>query len=449
MTGTQSQSHAAALGTGLSGRVVAAGDGDWDAARQAFNLKLDQRPDAVVFPADAQDVASAVRFAADRGLRVAAQRTGHGAGPLGDLAGTILLKTKALDAVEVDAAGCRARVGAGASWRDVVPLAAEQGLAALHGSAADAGVVGYTLGGGVGWYGRQHGLAANRVLAAELVTADGEQRRVDADTDADLFWALRGGGGCFGVVTTLELELLPVPEVQAGILYFPFEQAGEALHAWREWTATLPEEVTSLGRLMQYPSFPQVPEPVRGKSFALVEAVSLLDEAATAELLAPLRALGPTTDTFASQGPAGIAGLHMDPPEPVPALSQHQLLAGLPAQAIEDLVAVAGPGSGSPLLSVEVRHAGGALARREPFLEFAVGPAPAPPIAEAVAASLARVSDALAPYDAGARFLNFQDERVEPETFFDDATLARLRAVKAQVDPANTIRGNHDIAPTG
>ena len=154
-----------------------------------------------------------------------------------------------------------------------------------------------------------------------------------------------------------------------------------------------------------------------------MEAVSLLDEATTAELLAPLRALRPAIDTVATHAPAGIADLHMDPPEPVPGLTQHQLLRELPAQAMDDVLAVAGPGTDSPLISLEIRHGGGALARRAPdcgalgaidapFVEFAVGPAPAPPVTAATAACLARVTDALAPYDAEGRYLNFQDERV-------------------------------------
>lgn len=459
MTGTQSGSHAQALRGELQGRVVAAGDGDWDAARQAFNLALDQRPELVAFPADEQDVVRAVRFATARGLRVAAQRTGHGAGPLGDLSGTLLLNLAALDAISLDGERRRARVGAGVRWEDVVPQASKLGLAALHGSAPDAGVVGYTLGGGTGWYARKHGLAANRVTAVELVTAAGERVRADHDREPDLFWAVRGGGGCFGIVTALEFELLPVGHVYAGVLFFPFERAAEVLHAWREWTETVPDEITSIGRLLQFPPFPQVPEPFRGRSFAVVEAVCLLDHAEAADLLAPLRALGPATDTFATLPPAGIAGLHMDPPEPVPALTQHQLLAYLPAQAVDDLVAVAGPGSGSPLISVELRHLGGAVAREAdhhgaiaavdaPFLEFAVGPAPEPAVADAVAAHLAKVTDALHPYDAGTRGFNFQDARVDAGTFFDAATLARLRAVKAQVDPGNAIRGNHELAPT-
>lgn len=458
MSDTQSAPHATTLAAELEGRVVAAGDGDWDLARQAFNLTLDQRPALVAFPADAADVARAVRFAAANGLRVAAQRTGHNAEPLGSLDGTVLLNPRALDSVEIDAGARRARVAGGACWGDVVPAASELGLAALHGSTATVGIAGYTLGGGVGWYARKHGLAANHVSAIELVTADGELRRVDAEHEPDLFWALRGGGGGFGVVTALEFELLPIAEVCAGALFFPFERAGEVLHAWREWTASVPEEVTSVGRLLQFPPLPEIPEPMRGNAFSVVEAVCLTDEARGAELLAPLRELGPAMDTFAMVPPAGIAELHMDPPEPVPYRGQHQLLGELPAQAVDDLLAVAGPGTGSPLLSVELRHLGGALARREdrhgalaaidaPFMEFAVGMAADPAGTAALETVLAGVDAALEPYDAGTRYQNFHEQRINAEAFFDADTCARLRAIKAQVDPAGTMRANHELTP--
>src|SRR6185436_19824474 len=148
-----------------------------------------------------------------------------------------------------------------------VPRASELGLAALHGSTPDVSVAGYALGGGVGWYGRRHGLAANSVLAIELVTADGELRRVDRDNEPDLFWALRGGGGSFGLVTALEFQLYPVAEVYAGVLFFPWERSAEVLHAWREWTATAPDEVTSVGRILQIPPIEEVPEFLRGQNF--------------------------------------------------------------------------------------------------------------------------------------------------------------------------------------
>ena len=134
-----------------------------------------------------------------------------------------------------------------------MPRASELGLAALHGSTPDVSIAGYGLGGGLGWYGRKHGLFTNSITAIELVTADGELRRVDADNEPELFWALRGGGGNFGVVTALEFRLFPISEVYAGALFFPWERSAEVLHAWRNWIRTVPDEVTSVGRILQFP----------------------------------------------------------------------------------------------------------------------------------------------------------------------------------------------------
>jgi len=220
-----------ALRASLGGKVSAAGDPGWDIARQSFNLGLDQRPALVAVSADANDVARVVRFASQRGLRVAAQATGHGASPLGDLGGTILLKTSAMTGVQVDAGPRRARAAGGARWQDVVTGASELGLAALHGSSGTVGVAGYSLGGGISWYVRKLGLQANSVTAVELVTADGQLVRADHEREPELFWALRGGGGNFGVVTALEFALYPADVVYAGALFFPFERAAEVLHA--------------------------------------------------------------------------------------------------------------------------------------------------------------------------------------------------------------------------
>ena len=185
--------------------VLPADDG-WDGARQAWNLLADQRPEAVVLAEGADDVAATVRFARDNGLRVAVQATGHAALGIASFEDTILLKTSRMNGVEVDPDARRARVDAGAIWGDVAAAAAGHGLAGLSGSARDVGVVGYTLGGGHGWLARKHGIASNNVRAVDLVTADGEHVRADQDQNPDLFWALRGGGGSFGVVTSLEFD---------------------------------------------------------------------------------------------------------------------------------------------------------------------------------------------------------------------------------------------------
>ena len=229
--------------------------------RQAWNLAADQRPALVAFPESADDVVAIVELRPPHGLRVVPQGTGHNATPLGSLEDMVLLQhRRGCAASIIDADGRRARVAAGTLWLEVTAPASEHGLAPLAGSSPDVGVVGYSLGGGVGWLGRKHGLAANSVLAIELVTADGRLRRVDADHDPDLFWALRGGGGSFGVVTAMEIALYPLPELYAGAMFWPWERSAEVMHAWREWTRTAPDEVTSSARIMQMPPIPEVPE---------------------------------------------------------------------------------------------------------------------------------------------------------------------------------------------
>jgi len=374
------------LRSALQGDVVTPEDEGWDEARQAWNLTVDQRPAAVVLPESAEDVRDTLRFAYEVGLRVAPQGTGHGAAALGDLADTILLKTERLRGVEIDPEARTARVAAGAIWIEVVEAAAEHGLAALAGSSPDVGVVGYTLGGGLSWLARKHGIGANQVTAVELVTADGRLVRADAETNADLFWAVRGGGGNFGVVTALEFNLFPITEVYAGILWFPIDRAAEILNEWRAWTDGQPEEMTSVGRLLQFPSIPEIPEPVRGQSFVVVQAIFLGDEADGAALLAPLRALGPVLDTVTTTPITELSRLHMDPEGPAPGAGDGGMLADVDAELVDTLVDLA---VGSPLLSVEIRHLGGAVARARPehgavshfeapFLMYAVGIAPTP-----------------------------------------------------------------------
>src|SRR5262249_16993338 len=246
----------------------------YDQARQAWNLAVDQRPAVVVEAGSAADVAQAVRFARAHGIRIAPQGTGHGAGPLEPLVGAMLLRTTRLRAVHIDPAARTARAEAGAVWPDVTVPAAQHGLAALAGSSTTVGVTGYTLGGGLGWLARRYGLAANSVAAAELVTPDGDLVRADADHEPDLFWAVRGGGGV-GVVTALEMRLYPVRDLYAGSLFFPIQRAAEVLHAWRAWTDTVPDEVSSQGRLVRLPPAPQLPEPLRGRAFVKVEAAYL------------------------------------------------------------------------------------------------------------------------------------------------------------------------------
>ena len=234
-----------ALRAAIAGQVFVPGEAGYDQARQAWNLAVDQRPAVVVEAGSAADVAQAVRYARAHGIRIAPQGTGHGAGPLEPLDGAMLLRTTRMRRVSIDPAARTARAEAGAVWQDVTVPAAQHGLAALAGSSPTVGVTGYTLGGGLGPLARRYGLAANSVTAAELVTPGGDLVRADADHESDLFWAVRGGGGV-GVVTALEMRLDPVRELYAGDLFFPIQRAAEVLHAWREWTATVPDEAAHL-----------------------------------------------------------------------------------------------------------------------------------------------------------------------------------------------------------
>ena len=319
--------------------IVMPGDPGWDDARRAWNLAVNQRPAAVALPASAQDVAEAVRFARSRGLRVAAQGTGHNARPLGSLEDTLLVKLTRMRRVTINPVARIARAEAGAVWHEVVDAADGHGLAALAGSAPDVGVVGYTIGGGISWLGRSYGLAANNVEAIEVVTAEGRLVRADACTEPDLFWALRGGGGSFGVVTAIELRLFPVTEVYAGQLWWPAEAASPVLQAWRDLTQSdPPEEFTSAAGLMRFPVIPDVPEQLRGRSFAIITVSHLGQPAEADALLAPLRALGPVTDTVQTIPAAELLRLHMDPNHPVSSVADWLMLASLPAEAIEEFI---------------------------------------------------------------------------------------------------------------
>jgi UDP-N-acetylenolpyruvoylglucosamine reductase len=438
----------------LEGEIAVPSDERWDAARQAWNLAVRQHPRAVALPESAEDVVKIVEFARERGLRVAAQGTGHGAASLGDLKHTILIKTERMREVDIDPIAQTARVEAGVVWAEVVTAAAEHGLSPLAGSSPDVGVVGYTLGGGLSWFSRKYGLAANQVTAAELVTADGRFLRVDREHEPDLFWAIRGGGGSFGVVTALEFRLQRLTHVYAGILWWPIERASEVLNAWRELTELeLPDELTTVGRMLQFPPLPHVPEHLRGKSFVLVETIFLGDPEEGDAWLASLRALEPAMDTMRITSTIDLLTLHMDPEHPVPGAGDGMLLAELTADAVETLVELV---PGSPLLSIDVRHLGGAIARPSGthgaissfdgrYSVYAVGGAPTPAFKETVERQVEELQAALAPWEAERTYLNFAAKRLAPEAFFMETARRRLRRVKATYDPQDVVRSNQPI----
>ena len=442
----------------IAGRVATPADPDWDEARQAWNLAADQRPSAVAFTESADDVAKVVRFAGQNGLKVAGQGTGHGAVALRRLDETILIKTERMRGVEIDADAQSARVEAGTLSLELGEAANRQGLCSLPGSSPDVGVIGYTLGGGLSWLGRRYGFACNRVTAIELVAADGEPRRVDAENDPDLFWALRGGGGGYAIVTALHVALVPIAELYAGALLLPAEVGADAVRAYRDWTTTVPDEVTSIVRFLRPPPIPDVPEEIRDRPLLTLGAACIGSQADGERIVAPLRELGdPIMDTFGQIPAAGLSRIHMDPEVPVPGLGHHALIAELPDEAIDAFVETVGPEAGSPLLLAELRHLGGALGRPAEnggalskldasFAMFGIGLPMTPELGQAIESHLDELHDTMQPWASEGGYFNFAERPCDVEAILPAETCSRLAEVKRSWDPDGMILANHALA---
>lgn len=423
----------------------------------SFNTAVDVRPADVVLPRDAGDVIAAIAEARRRGLRVAPQATGHNIGAYGALDDALLVDVRHLQDVSIDPIARRVRVGAGVKWERVAPALSEHGLAGLHGSSPDVGIAGYSLGGGMGWLARRHGLQANSVTALDVVLADGRHVRADAAHHPDLFWALRGGNGNFGVVTAIEFTVYPVEELYAGRMWFPFERSADVLHTWASMLDELPDELMTWASLLHFPDLPWVPEHARDGSWAVVYGAFLGEEPEGRELLRPIRDLGPVVDTFAMVPPAELGELAMDPPEPLPFHLGHRTLEPFGTGAVDAILEVVGPDGGTPIAMTQLRHLGGALGRVAPGSGArATLPGDVNVVALDVTpdeASTARahrtideLDEAMLPWAAG-HYPNFVEHPVDASAFFDAATWRRLGAVKAAYDPDDVFRGNHRIPP--
>lgn len=442
----------------IAGRVATPNDPDWDEARKAWNLAADLHPAAVAFVEGAGDIARVIRFAAERDLKVTAQATGHGAAALGPLDDTIVVKTERMRGIEVDPETRTAHVEAGVLAMDLGAAAQADGLCSPHGSAPDVGVVGYTLGGGWSWLAQRYGFACNHVKAIELVAADGAARRVDDETDADLFWALRGGGGSYAIVSAIEIALFPIADLYAGMIVLPAETGAEGIRAYRDWTETVPDEVTSIVRFLRPPPSSDVPEAIRDRPLLTIAAACIGSEAEGEKAIAPLREIGePIIDTFAQVPTDQLSRIHMDPAQPVPGLGHHELIRELPDEAVDAFVEAAGPGAGSPLLLAMLRQGGGAL-RRAPegagalskldaaFAMVANGVPTTPELRGAIGRHLDYLHDTMRPWAAPGGFLNMAERPAPLEEILPPETCARLAQVKQRWDPDGLIRANHELS---
>jgi FAD/FMN-containing dehydrogenase len=450
------------LGARLRGRLLAPDADGYQAASSGFNLAVPQRPALIVGATGVADTAYAVRFAAAHGLPVAVQATGHGMSVPAD--GAVLVRTDAIAGVRVDPGNRLAWIGAGVRWAQVVHEAAVFGLAPLCGSCPAVGAVSYTLGGGLGPVARTFGYAADHVRELDLVTAEGQPLRVGPDREPDLFWALLGGKGNFGAVTSMVIGLVPLRHLYGGGLYFPGSRATEVLQAWREWTGTLPEEMTSSVAWLHPPDHPGVPPQLRTGSVLHIRVAHVGSRAEGEALVRPLRSVaGCVLDTLAVMPYTAIGMLHNDPVAPRAFCDATAMLRELAPATVHALVEAVAEDVARAAVAVELRHLGGALGR-PPRVANAVGHRGAGYLLSA-ASDLAPGSDpeqaargherllaGVAPWATGGKCLNFIDGPAGAEVVraaFEPADHERLRRLKLAYDPANLFRVNHNIPPAG
>lgn len=450
------QSDASSLGglrDRLHGELRLPGQPGWDEARSAWQVLADQHPDAVVEAADEHDVVETVRAAQALGLGVAPQSTGHAAGTLAGLEGVVLLRTSRLDAVTIDPVARTARVGAGAQWGAVATAAAVHGLAPVAGMAAGVGVAGLLLGGGLGWFARSHGLGSNAIVSFEAVDAQGRVLTVDEHQHPDLLWAVHAGALPV-ILTAVVIRLHPVPQLFAGSLLWPVERTAEVAAAWRQWIGDLPRSVTSVLRVLRFPPIEQIPEPMRGRSFVGVEAAIQEDAGTTERLLAPLRALEPEQDGFAPMTAAGLAAVHGDPSDPTPAHGDALLITEITPEMVEELIAVVAEPITAPLLSIELRHLGGAVSDASvdgavttlegEGLVYMVGMVPSAEAFESVRAAADAVTARLRPFGSARQAKTFADRPARADALYG-ASVHRLREIRSTWDADGLLRGGHPL----
>ncbi|WP_249998571.1 FAD-binding oxidoreductase [Actinoplanes sp. M2I2] len=444
----------------VDGPVVTPGDEGYAAETFTWNLGFLQTPAVSVGATSAADVRAAVRFAAAQGLPVAVVATGHG--PMSAADGAVLINVRRLTGCVIDGQLRTATVGAATEWQDVVEAAAREGLAPLVGSSPNVGVVGYTIGGGVSpLLGRSYGYASDHVSSVEIVTPDGVLRTAAPDEEPGLFWAVRGGKSNFGVVTSMTFDLMPVTRFYGGGIYFSAEAAPAVLAEFRRLVALDDERLTVSFAFLRLPPLPFVPEPLRGRVTAHVRVAFLGAAAEGADLVAGLRSIGEIlVDACAEMPFTAFASVHNDPVDPIPAYERTALLSSFPAQAAEALVEAAGAGVDTPVLMVEVRQLGGALAH-EPAVSSAishrdapfcllVATAGGPGEGDLLGAPLEAILQAMKPWDHGGTLVNFQkDSDAAPDrvaTAYSPDTYKRLLDAKRQYDPLDLFRVNHTLS---
>jgi hypothetical protein len=446
-----------ALRSSIRGAVITPTDERYDATRQLFLASYDRRPAVIVEVADAADAARAVDFARDSGLPLAVRGGGHGSGGFASVEGGIVIDVRQLRAIDIDIDGRTVWAGAGVTAGELTTATVEHGLAIGFGDTASVGISGITLGGGVGYLSRKHGLTIDNLLAVELVTADGQVLEVDADHHPDLFWAVRGGGGNFGVVTRLRYRLADVSDFTGGMLILP--ASPDAITGFLDLAEAAPDGLSTILNVMPCPPMPFLPEELHGTMvmLAMLAWTGPADEGS--RVLAPFRALAaPLVDMVAEQPYTGMYPPEEGAGEYRPMAVQRTLFLDHVDRDMAALILERLAASDAPMRAVQLRVLGGAIARvpadatayahRSSRIMTVVVSFHGPDDHAAREGWVTSLADGLRQEDAGA-YVNFlMDQGPDGvSAAYPPDTFARLAGIKASWDPTNLFRSNQNIPP--
>ncbi|WBQ03752.1 FAD-binding oxidoreductase [Kribbella sp. CA-293567] len=436
------------LRASVAGPVLGPADGDFAAEVAAWNLATQHTPEVAVGLTSEEDAAAVVRIAAATGTPVRVLASGHGSAIA--VTDGILATTSRLTGVTVDPETRIAHINAGCRWADVIAAAAEHGLAPVAGASDNVGCIGYTLGGGLGPLARTYGFSSDWARGFRVVTAAGEVVTASATENPDLFWALRGGKGGFGIITSMDFELVELSTLYGGSVFFDAPHFAEALSTWVEWTHTLPETATSSVAMLRLPPLEFIPEPLRGKTVLTVRFAFVGDPAEGERLFQPIRDVGPTIiDAVAPMPAAAIATIHNDPRDPGPSWDRGGLLTDLDAEFVQTFLEVAGPDQQVPFIAMEIRHLGGATQRDVPegsavggrggvYTYFMAGVPDPSLFATVLPAAADAVLTPIRPWISPETTINYAGGLTVPgayESAWPAETFARLAEVRAAYDP--------------
>ncbi len=454
------------LEQGITGSVIRPGDEDYEDARRVWNYAIDRRPALLVQAATVDDVVRTVRFCASEGLPIAVRGGSHSVAGFSTCDGGVVIDLGAMTDVSVDPRARRARAGGGTTWASFDAATQAHGLATTGGLVSSTGLGGFALGGGMGHLVRAHGLTCDNLVNAEVVAPDGTIVRASADEDSELLWALRGGGGNFGVVTSIELAVHPVgPEVLGGVVFYAGDEAVDVVAGWRDAVAEAPDELTSLIDLMTAPPAPFIPEEWHFKKVVAVIGCWAGDRAEGETVVAPLRRLGTVVNDVLGPIPYVALQQLIDPLWERGSANYFTsaFLDRLPDEAIETYADFHRQSPDLPVQAeLHIHHLGGAMGR-VPAEATAFANRTSPYIVNCIArtpqaadlpphASWARAArDAMAPYGNDGMYVNFTGEGGEDvvRRSYPSATYRRLQVVKDRLDPGNMFRFNQNVRPSG